>query len=567
MGDYYGYTWEPGSIRVAEHDTYVPEGRTHLQRATDFTDTDKVAHIRVLWPMIQGLDATKIADLAKSWRKLSTQLSTAKDGLSGAGGRLAPQWTGKASRAFLERVGGSLYSLDQWVEAASTNAATIGRLADDVRTTQPKVERIYRDWLTESAKEKAKRNKDAGELSAQDMNDFIGFLSKNNSITDGGYLYRWARDSVPQDEIDAKYTALALPLVKKLADHFSSAATTGISLPGKFKGPTTFKSVRPTFGGAPGLPPVQPPAPAIPVVAPPTVGVPPVGAPGLPPALPGRPGVRPPGAPSLSGVRAPGAPALPAGFPAAPGAPSVARPVTARSGLPAAPTQPGLPALPGRTAARTARPAVPPGPGQGRRGAAKPAAPALPGRTSGKPGGPNAARNTRGTNGRPTVPPAAGPRLGGRATPQSRSGTVVPPKAAPTRLPGRVGEPQNPMPTPGSVPPEFRRATPSAPVPVTDAPDFAPHPPAPPSLGGRRRSTPFAAPVPPPTSTPELTGRAAPHGIQPPDTRPAVDARRTGPDPVTAPEESFAPAESAPPVIERPTAPTAQPAGPALGRS
>ena len=256
MGDYYGYTWQPGSVRVAEHDTYVPEGRTHLPRVTDFSDAVKVAHIRALWPMIQGLDAVKITGLAQSWRTLSTQLTTAKGGLDRAGGRLAPQWTGTASGAFLERVGGALYSLDQWIDAASTNAATIDRLANDVRTTQPRVEGIYRAWLMESANEKAKRDADAGEITSQDWNDVIGLLSKGNTITDGGFLHRWARDSVPQDEIDRKYTAQALPLVKKLADHFSSAAATGISLPGKFKGPTTFKLVQPTFGSAPGLPPV-----------------------------------------------------------------------------------------------------------------------------------------------------------------------------------------------------------------------------------------------------------------------------------------------------------------------
>ncbi|MFB9322577.1 WXG100 family type VII secretion target, partial [Cryptosporangium minutisporangium] len=265
MGDtYYGYAWDPTSVRVAEHDTYVPEGRTHLLRTTDFNDAEKVAHIRVLWPMIQGLDPVRIGNLAQHWRKLSTQLTTARNNLGRNGTRLQPQWTGEASRAFLERVGAALYSLDQWIEAAATNAATIDRLADDVRATQPKVQRIYNDWLAESATEKTKRDADAKAITlTQDGNDFFGFLSKYDIVRDGGALYRWARESVPQDEIDQKYTALALPLVKNLADHFASAAATGLDLPGRFKGPTTVKLVQPAFGGAPpGSPPGRPPAPA-----------------------------------------------------------------------------------------------------------------------------------------------------------------------------------------------------------------------------------------------------------------------------------------------------------------
>ncbi|GAA0263805.1 hypothetical protein [Cryptosporangium japonicum] len=562
MEDYYGYTWEPGSVRVAEHDTYVPEGTTHLQQATDFTDEVKVAHIRVLWPMIEGLDATKIADLAGSWRTLSTQLTSAKNGLSGAGGRLAPQWTGEASRAFLERVGGSLFSLDQWIEAASTNAATIGRLADDVRTTQPKVRRIYQDWLTESANERAKRDKDAQAITGQDLNDLVGMLSESNSIADGGFLYRWARDSVPQDEIDRKYTALALPLVKKLADHFSSAATTGITLPGKFKGPTTFKSVRPTFPSAPGLPAVKPATPAIPVVAPPTV--PSVEAPsGALPGPPALPGARPPAVPVLAArpptapvlaARPPITPVLGARPPIAPGSTPIARPASA----------PALPALPGRTAPRAARPTVPPVSGQGRRGPGKPAVPALPGRTRGMPGVPRKGLTQRAG----ALPPAVGPRLGGRSAPVGSSRTEKTlPKAAPPHLPGRIGDPLKPISTSGSVPSEFRRARSTANEPGADPSAIVPRSPTPPSLGGRRGSTPLAASAPAMASAPELTGRAAPHGIQPPDTRPAVEGRRTGPDLVSMPEESFAPAESAPPVIERPTAPAAQPAGPALGRA
>lgn len=417
MEDYYGYTWEPGSVRVAEHDTYVPEGTAHLQRVTDFTDEVKVAHIRVLWPMIEGLDATKIADLAGNWRTLSTQLTSAKTGLSGAGGRLAPQWTGEASRAFLERVGGSLFSLDQWIEAASTNAATIGRLADDVRTTQPKVRRIYRDWLTESANQRAKRDKDADALTGQDLNDLVGMLSQSKSIADGGFLYRWARDSVPQDEIDRKYTALALPLVKKLAEHFSSAATTGVTLPGKFKGPTTFKSVRPTFPGAPGLPPVRPATPTIPVVAPPAVPVPSVEAPSgalpIPPTPPALPGARPPAVPALV-ARPPVAPVLATRPPTAPLRPPIARPASA----------PALPALPGRTGPRT-RSAVPPV--SGRRAPAKPAVPALPGRTRTTPSAPRNGSAQR-ASGRPAVPPMAGPRLGGRSAPLAVSRTEKAPR-------------------------------------------------------------------------------------------------------------------------------------------
>lgn len=565
MGDdYYGYTWAPDTVRVAEHDTYVPEGRTHPQHVTDFDDADKVAHIRVLWPMIQGLDATKIADLAQSWRTLSAQLTSARGGLDRAGGRLAPHWTGTASRAFLERVGGALFSLDQWIDAATTNAATIGRLADDVRATQPRVEGFYRAWLNESAQEKAKRDADAGQLSAQDLNDFLGALSKNNSIPDRGFLYRWARDSVPQDEIDRKYTALALPLVRKLADHFASAAATGVSLPGRFKGPTTFKPVVPTFGSAPGLPPALPASPPVPrpVVAPVPVPVSapvtPVPSVGLPPGVPVPVPVP---VPVLGAGRPPGAPALPA-------ARSAPRPPA----LPAATAsaRPGLPALPGRTAPRAA---LPPPSGRTRRGVGPttPAVPALPGRTR-APGAPATARGTsaRGSSGRTAVPPAAGPRLGGRTARAVRTtlgrlipGSAAPLRSIPPRLAGRIGEPVTGRRAPGRETPEFRR--PSPPPPDITA-DVGARPAAPPSLGGRRghpvsseATGPAAAPA-----RPELTGRTSDRSL---DTRPAVEPRRTGPDPVTAPDEAFAPADSAPPVIERPGTPVAQPAGPALGRA
>jgi len=646
MGEYYGYTWDPRSVRVAEHDTYVPEGRVHALNATDFSDADRVAHIRVLWPMVQGLDPAKIADLAQSWRTLSSQLATAKAGVDRAGGRLAPQWTGRASRAFLERVGAALYSLDHWIEAAAANAATIDRLAEDVRTTQPRVEGIYRAWLMESAREKAKRDKDAeGITLTQDANDLIGLLSKDNTIADGGALYRWARDSVPQDEIDRKYTAQALPLVKKLADHFSGAATAGVSLPGRFKGPTTFKFVQPTFDGAtPGLPPARPVSPVVSAV-PPVVAAPAAPAP-VTPRVPTPPAV-PLVPPQVPGVRPPGLPGA-----VAPVARQSAPPAPARTAAP----RPALPALPGRTAPRVARPAPPLPPGQGRRGTA-PTAPVLPGRTS-KPGTPNGGRSVPalGTGGRPnsagrarpglegrTNRPAlpasprtvAPPRLAGRAVPTGRNSPRSGPaghgapgfgpadrhapgvgpadRGAPAFGPSDRGaervSPGHPYasrggaadrgarlfdaadrggpgvgsrdrgwdrvdavdrggplvgPGLGSEPPEFRRGAAPAPDDVAGPA----RPPRPASLGGRRaRPLPSAAPAASAEAARrELSGRAAPNGVQRPDTRPAVETRRA-PDAATASAEAFAPTGSARPVIERPDVPVAQPAGPALGRS
>ncbi|SHN03429.1 WXG100 family type VII secretion target [Cryptosporangium aurantiacum] len=556
MGDtYYGYAWNPGSVRVAEHNSYVPEGRTHTLRTSDFTDTVKVAHIRVLWPMIQGLDPVRIGDLAQNWRKLSAQLTTARSNLGRNGNLLEPRWTGEASRAFMERVGAALYSLDQWIEAATTNAATIDRLATDIRTTQPKVERIYNDWLTESANEKFKRDKDAERITlAQDADDLIGFLSKHDVIRDRGVLYRWARDSVPQDEIDQKYTALALPLVKNLADHFSNAAATGISLPGKFQGPTTFRVVQPQFGGAPPAVPTLPGAvlPVQPGVRPPALPPTPPGvAPPAPPApvAPAVPGV-PPAAP---GVRPPAAPAVGA-RPSAVPRPLLPPPPSTRT----APTRPTLPTLAGRRGGAPGVPGVPAArqPGPTRRGLG-PGTPALPGRT----GTPNTGRKA------PTAPPAV-PAHGARSGLDGRTGRAGRPVPAPSRpvspappqLAGRSGPPPTRRTPVSAEPPEFRRAQ------TTTSPVDA-EPQTKPSLGGRRGPERTAATDTSDrgrTARPELTGRTGRQGVSTPDTRPAVESQRHAGPP---PDEAFAPTESAPAVIERPEAQTAVQPGPALGRA
>ncbi|TQS43810.1 WXG100 family type VII secretion target [Cryptosporangium phraense] len=621
MGDnYYGYTWEPGSVRVAENDTYIPEGRYPTPRATDWGDTDNIAHIRALWPMIAGLDPEKIAKLAQSWRTLSTQLTAAKNGLSRHGGKLAPEWTGEAASAFLERVGGSLYSLDQWIEAATKNAATIDRLASDIRTTKPKVEKLYKDWLAESKTEKAKRDADKKSfIQPNDKDDWIGFLGKHHIIPGslGDKAYAATRDSISQEEIDQKYTRQALPLVQGLANHFTGAASTGVSLPGKFKGPTTFRTVDPGSlgpkpsapGAGPGAPPPVPGG-AVPAAPPPVAAAappapPPVTKPGTPPAKPpiqlaGAPPAPPPAVlPAPTPVLPPGTPPvapgpLPLPPPSAgrtlptrptltpPGAPGKGGP--GKAGGPARPTQP---TLPGRTAGRGGGGPNPPNtprlPGspqaKGGRGAG-PAKPTLPGRT-GAPGTPNSGR---GAPGRPGAGNGARPGLDGRkgrlgqpeAPGHGAPGRGAPGRGAPgrpgagqPRLPGRTGAPPTRR-TPGvTEPPEFRRSTPST-LPEMDEPHV--RPPAKPSLGGRRQPGGPTSNEPlsgdrKRTVRPELTGRAGREGAHKVDTRPAVDAHRARPDTVAEAEEMFAPVESAPAVIERSDAPVAQHPGPALGRS
>ncbi|MFI5955628.1 hypothetical protein [Cryptosporangium sp. NPDC051539] len=621
MGDnYYGYTWEPGSVRVAEHDTYVPEGRYASLNATNWGDTDNIAHIRALWPMIAGLDPEKIAKLAQSWRTLSTQLTAAKNNLSRHGGRLAPEWTGDAANAFLERVGGSLYSLDQWIEAATKNAATIDRIANDIRTTKPKVQKLYNDWLAESKTEKAKRDADkTSSNQSQDSNDIIGFLGKHHVIPGslGDKAYKWARDAVPQEEIDQKYTQQALPMVKNLANHFTSAASTGVSLPGKFKGPTTFKVVQPSYGGpkpgAPGAGPGAPPpvpggtAPAAPppvaAVAPPPPPLPPAAK--LPGTPPGPPPVQlagaPPAPPAVLPAPAPPPVAPPGTPPIAPGPLPAPLPPGARRTPPTRPTltpprppgqgatgRPNQPTLPGRTAGRGGGGPNPPNtprlPGnpqaKGARGGG-PAKPTLPGRT-GAPGSPEAGRGAPGrsaANGaRPGLDGRKG-RLGQGERPgapgRSASGRPASgrpgagrPGAGQPRLPGRTGGPPIRRSSGVTEPPEFRRTTPST-LPDADEPHV--RPPAKPSLGGRRQ------PGGPTSHEPlngersrtvrqELTGRAGREGGHQLDTRPAVDAPR-GRAEAAAAEEMFAPVESAPAVIERSDAPVAQHPGPALGRS
>ncbi|WP_326550392.1 WXG100 family type VII secretion target [Micromonospora sp. NBC_01813] len=480
--DYFG--WRPVSVPYpyGNSDYVTVDHSDPNQRYEPTVWSKDTTNIETMWGWIQNESDERVLAVAEMWRRITVLLESTRDNLQRYATALAAKWQSPAGEYFMERVGATLYSLDEWREAADSNYRGLEQLASTIKTAQQNFRPLWEQYIVVAA------DPDKG-WQWSDTYDWIPGLTGRTR----------------QDVMD-EFFDRARDIMKPLADTYIDVYISHITRGTMFKGPTDAAVNHPQDipapnpfgpppgappGGGPGAPPggprpglpggpgpdalappqlpdglnlaggavtapapppgsVVPPPGAGPAPSPPPAVVPPGGSPIGP--RPGSPGLGRPNLPPTPGGNRPTAPTRPPGppRPALPGAgaPSQAKGPAARGPAPKPPTLPGStgPNSGARPPAPGSRPPV----GRG----TPPTGPQLPGSTSGRPARP------AGSAGRPATPPpslggqrpaakptASGPRLPGPATPGA-AGRAAPVKP---QLPGRAG-PAKPGSTAGKGP-------------------------------------------------------------------------------------------------------------------
>ncbi|WFE22514.1 hypothetical protein O7621_03970 [Solwaraspora sp. WMMD937] len=475
MSDEY-FGWQPVSIPYvnAVNDYVVHDYSDPNQRYEPTVWDKETTNIETMWGWIQNESDERVIAVADMWHRIGVLLDSTRTNLQRYATALAAKWQSPAGEYFMQRVGATLYSLDEWKEAADSNRRGLEQLAGKIESTQQEFRVLWEQYTVEAA------DPDNG-LQWSDTYDWIpGTTGRTRKDVMNDYFER-ARD-----------------IIKPLADMYIDVYLSHITRGSTFRGPTdaavVYQSVTPTGipsgpiagppGGAPGAPPrpefagrsepptapgldrstpsptpplavpdglhlaggtvapptAPPPVPNLPQTgagpapSPPPAVVPPGVTPGPRPGAPGvsRPGALPPGASRPNPpLRPPGPPrpALPGAGGPPPNNPAGRRPAPQRPSLPGStgPTPGGS-----RPPGPTGRPPVRPTP---------PAAPQLPGSAGGRPAG--------GGTGRPAAPPPslggprsrpAAPTAGAARLPQPAApGSAGRPAPAAPRLSGRAG--------------------------------------------------------------------------------------------------------------------------------
>lgn len=499
--DYFG--WRPVSVPYPYGgNSYFPYDYSDPNQRYEPTVWDKnTTNIETMWGWIQNESDERVLAVAEMWRRIGVLLESTRNNLQRYATALAAKWESPAGEYFMQRVGATLYSLDEWRDAADSNCRGLEQLASTIKTAQQNFRSLWEQYIVEAA------DPDKG-LQWSDTYDWIPGLTGRTR----------------QDVMD-DYFERARDIIKPLADTYIDVYISHITQGTVFKGPTdaavVYEEDLPIGGpgappgapgGAPGAPPGAPrpglpntlglDAPAAPPVggqpqpapppplpdglnlaggtvtapAPPPVATTPPGgvgpAPSPPPAVlppgatppgprPGNPGTVRPNLPPTPGGNRPNAPARPPGppRPALPGA-GGAPPANNPGARGPAPKRPSLPGSTGPAGSGARPPAPGSRPAAGR--TAPPAGPQLPGSTSGRPARPagsNAARpaapppSLGGQRPRPAAGKAPGPaRLPAPANPGATAkpapvGPQLPGRAGPTKASGSVG--RGPGPTLG----------------------------------------------------------------------------------------------------------------------
>ncbi len=550
--------------------------------------------------MQEDLEAySRAADM---WRASATALDTLHRNLSTRAETLREGWpSGEAQRVFMEKVDETRRSLENWRDAASSNATTFTTMHGALSDAKPRMEALYDEY---EAKAKAAAEDDAngglfGFEIIEDVTDIVG-ESRHGDIKKE---YTLRSRSEIMDGVATALSQGASALQRgRVYQGPKNAAPVSVNGPGgPGAGPGSLGALS-HGGNAPGAPP-RPPGDLMAMMTPgrsafalpaPPRPPPPPALPRLPAGalqLPPRPAAPPPLPPGLGGLM--GRPAAPTGLNGLganglgtrPGAPTVPSGLGGGGGggRPAAP--PGLPpGLSGRNGGGGPGGGLPPGAPPGSRptrpqlngrggGGAPPGAPPL-GRGAKPPGGPLSGRpGGPGGPGAPALPGrgAGGPKVLGKNPPGGPTrpgvpGPGMPGSGTPPPLRGTRGTPKRPLTGRPGLPGELRV-------------------PGGPGLGGRRQSLRPGQPETVETTRralrPGLDGRglAGPGTGAGPAARPGGPPARQANRPQAKPaaeatramervgdEELFTVAETAPAVIERPVEKQqAKRPGPALG--
>ncbi len=518
--EFFGYRkpYIPGSAGVAN--TYAQANSTIPYQGTDWGSTD----VDSLWEMVRRESDERVFALAAMWRRASTLLDATRQNLQRHAEALQSKWTSPAGTVFMQKVGASLYSLDEWKQAADDNASGLEQLGAKIGQVQREMKAYYESYQAEQDKQAKKR---------EDEN-WVGWVNPFGENP----------KSVEDVRNEAKEGAVAL--VKPLAEMYMDVYFTKLGRGSVYQGPTNaaFRHEdAPAIPARPGSPGAAPGAPGVgggglPRPGTPGTGdapatpTPPPANPGIdtPPAPPAPPGPPPAAAPEGIDLAGGGAPA-----PAPPTAPAPTPPGVAPGPAPAPPTAPGIPTnLGGRPTLPPAGPAgrpTPPNkaslPGTGRpapapRGPA-PGKPTLPGTrgSGGAPSGPGAPGNARRAPapGSPRLPGSTGPATGRPAAPRAGA-------------PGTGRAPQAPSLGGNRGTPPARPATgPTGSKPASPQLGGRGNPGSPGSTGTPRAGRPGAPAPRPGVTKPDLIGRGTAPGAKAPaqGPRPALGGRQVQP--------------------------------------
>jgi hypothetical protein len=490
--DNYGYT-QPHVGSMAQYDSYTV-GESVDWESTDFNSEH--TEIEKLWQMVRGESDEHAFAAAEYWRRVSTLLDTTAINLRRHTDALLQKWKSPAATDFARRVGATLHSLEEWRDAASSNADGISALAVTIAQTQQKVKPIWEEFRRVDKEEKDKRDKDDA-------------------------TFRWLADigdgGEDAEDVRKRYTDKARPHVEALAKMYFDTYIYKTQTAGKFKGPVNAVASAgpvPHPGPPPGRPGGGPSRPGG------TRGAAPnrpenVARPDAPtrpelqdqPDRPDQPTPPPPPpkpvGPELAGIQTP-VPTPPPPPPPPPGTPTPTPP-----GPP--PVSPVLPPT-GGGPGRPAPPLPPNGGGSGPRppgggGPPRPPSQFGPGSGGGRPPG--------------AAPPPLGKQRPGQGSAPARPGASPPPPLGRNNRPG--GRPGAPSVGPGQ--PNAGRPAGSGAKPPT-------------TLGGKRGGTPsgLGTPAGPPSGkvprTPTALGQPAEPGVTPPGgnapTSPAKPANGLG---------------------------------------
>lgn len=435
---YYGYVKYTLPPSVSQYDNYSSSNDIVDYNPTDW-DAESTT-IEMMWPWIQIDSDARATALADMWRRVHTLLDNTGRNLRRYTDELAANWTSDASKVFLREIGASLSSIDEWKDAANTNAEGLDVLASTIKYNQGKALGIWNEFVA------AIKNPGSVAGSAPAV---------TTRTVGGGHGYSaTSREVEPEDDrkkrLIKEYTAKIKPFVKDLADTYLSVYFNHLTHGSRYKGPTNAAvPVPPTnHPGGPGgripPPPILNP-PSIPKITPPDPNqlqsqLAGLGVPGydpdhaltlaggaVAPPLPPLPEMHLPPAPGPGVVPSMGMPGLPA-FPGGPnfragGGLSGLDPAEAaqRLGQGQGGMRPQLPGRPNLSGMRPppgggARPPMPPGRGNPNLRGSK-------GRLPGGVHGPDLSEEMPRT-GTPRSPMP--PRLGGRRGPGGQSGHVGP---------------------------------------------------------------------------------------------------------------------------------------------
>lgn len=379
---YYGFTPVAMPSDIAMYDDYItPEEQAQepTYEPTQWGDFNR-ANIDTMWEWIKNESDERVTATADMWRRIGTLLDNTSTHLRRFADALDKKWNSDASKVFMEEIGRSLYSMDEWKTIASTNAAGLDTLAASIKKNQEKAKPIYLNY--------------------------VKAITKPGSVAGSAPEEGWFSTESEDDRkkrLREDYTKQIKPFVQDVANTYMDVYFYHLSRGGKFKGPTDAVFPTPPTPPSGKLPPGTLPTPNLPTPNLPKQkrpGTDPMSITGTPPSLPtvdlptanlptanlptgdphsltlagqmtAMPQVDIPNVPSMPTVSTP-PPAnlppmpIPPGMPVTGERPPGAGGAGALSGEEAAATRPPMPGRPNLSGQRRPGQMRPPAPGRGR---------------------------------------------------------------------------------------------------------------------------------------------------------------------------------------------------------